>query len=136
MQDQTKVNFRHYKTATFQRRVERRMVATNTVRLEEYVEVARHSEAEVQLLFKDLLISVTSFFHDPVEFDELKSHISEIVKNKLKEHLRVWVPGTATGEEAYSIGILFSEAMKEHRASDNSKLQIFATDIDANATSK
>ncbi len=133
LHDQTKVNFRHYKSATFQRRVERRMAATKTVRLEEYVEVARHSEMEVQSLFKDLLISVTSFFRDPAEFDALKAHIFEIVKNKKGDHIRVWVPGTATGEEAYSIAILFSEAMKENGASDNSKLQIFATDIDANA---
>jgi two-component system CheB/CheR fusion protein len=131
--EQTKVNFRHYKTATFQRRVERRMAATKTVRLEEYVEVARHSEQEVQALFKDLLISVTSFFRDPVEFDALVPHIADIIKNKDGDHIRVWVPGTATGEEAYSLAILFSEAMRENGANDNAKLQIFATDIDENA---
>ncbi|EFL87680.1 regulator protein [Ahrensia sp. R2A130] len=133
LHDQTKVNFRHYKTATFQRRVERRMAATKNARLEDYVDIARHSPDEVQLLFKDLLISVTSFFRDPVEFDALKTHIAAIVAGKGKDHIRVWVPGTATGEEAYSIGMLFSEAMRENGAADNAKLQIFATDIDTHA---
>lgn len=133
LMDETKVNFRHYKTATFQRRVERRMAAQNTQSLEEYVELARNSRLEVKALFDDLLISVTSFFRDAAEFDALKKYIAKIVEQKPKDHIRVWIPGTATGEEAYSLAILFSEALLEGGASDNSKLQIFATDIDSNA---
>lgn len=133
LMDQKKVNFRHYKTATFQRRIERRMAAQGTNSLEDYVTIARNSEIEVESLFKDLLISVTSFFRDAAEFDSLKQYISTIIQQKPKDHIRVWVPGTATGEEAYSLAILFSEAMEANGASDNSKLQIFATDIDLNA---
>lgn len=131
--EHTKVNFRHYKTATFQRRVERRMAAHNTTNLDDYVTVAQASPAEVEALFRDLLISVTSFFRDPIEFAALKPHISKIVQSKAKDHIRVWVTGTATGEEAYSLAMLFSEAMMENGAADNAKLQVFATDIDQNA---
>ncbi|MDD9909109.1 MAG: PAS domain S-box protein [Ahrensia sp.] len=133
LHEHTKVNFRHYKAATVQRRVERRMAATNTDSLEDYVELARGSEKEIQFLFKDLLISVTSFFRDPAEFDALKPYISDIVRKKKGDRIRLWVPGSATGEEAYSLAMLFSEAMLELGATDNAKLQVFATDIDADA---
>lgn len=96
----TKVNFRHYKTATFQRRVERRMAALKVATLEDYVSIAKTSPREVQALFQDLLISVTSFFRDPAEFDALRSHIETIVQNRKDDFIRIWIPGTATGEEA------------------------------------
>ena len=129
----TKVNFRHYKTATFQRRVERRMVATKCDDLESYTKLAHSSSKEVDALFRDLLISVTSFFRDPVEFESLTKHLEKIVDEKNGEPIRVWIPGTATGEEAYSIAILFSEAIRRSKAGQHSSLQIFATDIDIQA---
>ncbi|MGJ8624405.1 MAG: chemotaxis protein CheB [Yoonia sp.] len=133
LMDQTKVNFRHYKTATFQRRVERRMAACEVDNLDDYVAIARKSEKEVGELFKDLLISVTSFFRDAPEFDAIKEHIATIVESNTTGQIRVWVPGTATGEEAYSIAFLFCEAMERYGVASKTKLQIFATDIDMNA---
>lgn len=131
--DQTKVNFRHYKSATFQRRVERRMAAHGVTDLEEYVRIARAVPNEVDSLFNDLLITVTSFFRDPVEFESLGRHIRTIVEEKKGEQIRVWVPGTATGEEAYTIAILFAEAMGGLKKFQDARLQIFATDIDTKA---
>lgn len=131
--EQTKVNFRHYKTATFQRRVERRMAAHNTTSLDDYVTIAKASQSEVKALFGDLLISVTSFFRDPVEFEALRAHIDRIVKRKTSGHIRIWVTGSATGEESYSLAMLFSEALANSGAADNARLQVFATDIDQNA---
>ena len=112
LMEQTKVNFKHYKTATFQRRVERRMAATKAATLEDYVSIARVSNEEVQLLFKDLLISVTSFFRDQVEFDALRVHIERIVAERKGDPIRVWVPGTATGEEV----LLACDAVHRGRA--------------------
>lgn len=129
----TGVNFKHYKTATFQRRVERRMAALHVASLDDYVNVASGSEAEVDELFRDLLISVTSFFRDPGEFQTIEPAINELVKTKAGEPIRVWVAGTATGEEAYSIAILFAEAMGGIARFENSQIQIFATDLDENA---
>lgn len=128
--DRTKVNFRHYKTATFQRRVERRMAAHGVSDLQDYLVIARTHPNEVEALFDDLLITVTSFFRDPLEFESLSKHVKEIVEAKKGEQIRVWVPGTATGEEAYTIAILFAEAMGGLRAFEDASLQIFATDIE------
>jgi two-component system, chemotaxis family, CheB/CheR fusion protein len=132
LMDQKKVNFLHYKTATFQRRVERRMAATSMDQLDNYVALARSSTDEVNALFKDLLISVTSFFRDQSEFDALRVYIEQIVRAKKGEQIRVWVPGSATGQEAYSLAIMFAEAASGI-AIENLRLQIFATDIDMNA---
>ena len=130
---QTKVDFRHYKSATVQRRVERRMVATGADDIEEYVAIASDSSAEVDELFKDLLITVTSFFRDPEEFEALARHVERIVRVRAEAPLRVWVAGVATGEEAYTLAILFAEALGGPKAFADADLQIFATDIDAEA---
>ncbi len=131
--DHSGVNFRHYKSATFQRRVERRMIAVSAGTLEEYVKVAKASIAEVDLLFRDLLISVTSFFRDTGEFEGIRSHIESIVESKRESHIRVWVAGTATGEEAYSLAMIFAEVLGGLQAYERTRIQIFATDIDDRA---
>ncbi len=131
--DQTKVNFRHYKTPTFQRRVERRMAAVGMNTLDDYVSVARSSPLEVDLLFRDMLISVTSFFRDPDEFETIEPFVEEIVKSKDGSPIRVWVAGTATGEEAYSLAILFAEQLGGLNRFERSRIQIFATDLDERA---
>ena len=131
--DQTKVNFRHYKTATFQRRVERRMAAVDVHSLDAYVAFAQTSPVEVDLLFRDLLISVTSFFRDPAEFETINPYVEQIVKAKQGSPIRVWVAGTATGEEAYSLAILFAEAMGGLTRFERTRIQIFATDLDEQA---
>lgn len=133
LHDHSGVNFRHYKSATFQRRIERRMVAVGASNLEDYVRVASKRAAEVDLLFRDLLISVTSFFRDSDEFAEVKGHIESIVESKKDSHIRVWVAGSATGEEAYSMAMLFAEVMGGLQAYERTRIQIFATDIDDRA---
>lgn len=136
LREKSKVNFKYYKTATFQRRVDRRMAALKITALDDYVTYAHKNSDEVQSLFQDLLISVTSFFRDPNEYEDLKPHIEKIVADRAKEPIRLWVAGTATGEEAYSLAIMFSEAMGGLSKFATSKIQIFATDIDAQAIEK
>ncbi|WP_394688356.1 CheR family methyltransferase [Hoeflea sp.] len=132
LQKRTKVDFLHYKTATFQRRVERRMAAKHISELNDYVLLARNSPEELDLLFRDLLISVTSFFRDPTEFEHIRSHIDRIVKAKKGSQIRVWVPGSATGQEAYSLAMMFAESTGIEDL-NSLRLQIFATDIDVEA---
>jgi two-component system CheB/CheR fusion protein len=123
-------DFSGYKDKTFARRVRRRMQVLQLQQLEDYVARLRKDPEEVSLLFRDLLISVTSFFRDPEAFDVLgKSVIPAMLKDKgAADTIRVWVPGCATGEEVYSIAILLREHMDAMRTPP--KLQIFATDID------
>ena len=131
---QRRVNFRHYKTATLQRRIERRMAAVGVDNIDDYVAIARSSPKEVDALFKDFLISVTSFFRDPSEFDALRTHITKIVAKKTDQELiRVWVPGAATGEEVYSIAILFADIMGGLAQFTKYRIQFFASDIDEDA---
>ncbi len=126
-------DFSHYKRNTLRRRVERRLAVHQIDKIEHYVKYLRRNEEEVETLDKDLLIGVTNFFRDPDAFDILqKSVIPEIIKNKMGgSSVRVWVPGCATGEEAYSIAILFRELMDKLK--QHVEVQIFATDIDTNA---
>lgn len=125
----TRVDLRDYKSATFRRRVDRRMAATKAENLAAYVEIARQSPGEIEALFRDMLISVTSFFRDPAEYEALSAHIRALAARKKGGQIRVWVPGCASGEEAYTLGILFLEALRVAKDADT-KLQIFATDID------
>ena len=100
--------------------------------IEAYVERLRGDREEVQNLFQDLLIGVTQFFRDPAEFDALDAEMSRLFEGKgPQDHLRVWVLGCATGEEAYSIAILLREHMAQ--MDHPPEVQIFATDLDARA---
>ncbi len=96
-----------------------------------YLQVLREDSAERELLAKDLLINVTHFFRDPAAFDLLaETVIPELVRQQTSDRpLRIWVPGCSTGEEAYSIAMLFLEQIAA--AKRNIKLQVFASDIDA-----
>ncbi len=97
-----------------------------------YLDYVRENPLEVTALYKDLLIGVTNFFRDPDAFDILeKEIISEIVNTKKGDNIRVWVPGCATGEEAYSIAIIFAELIEKSQKHVN--IQIFGTDIDEDA---
>ena len=125
----TRVDFRDYKESTLQRRVQRRMVALGLNEYEDYLSVCRTTPAEVEALYRDLLISVTRFFRDPKQFEALREIIHEMVATH-RRPLRVWVSGCATGEEAYSIAAIFAEAMGGPQELVREKLQIFATDID------
>jgi two-component system CheB/CheR fusion protein len=133
LRTQTGHDFSHYKENTIFRRIERRMAIKNLNNVDEYVHYLEQNPAEVEALFHDLLIGVTSFFRNPTAFDELqKKVIQNIFAGKNSDSvIRVWVPGCSTGEEAYSIGILLHEQMEILK--QIFRVQIFATDIDSQA---
>jgi two-component system CheB/CheR fusion protein len=133
LRSQTGHDFSQYKQSTINRRVKRRMAVHQIERLEGYVRYLQQSPAEVELLFHDLLIGVTSFFRDPEAFEAFQEQVlPQIVANKpAGELVRVWVPGCSTGEEAYSIAILLQERLES--LGQNFKVQVFATDIDSRA---
>lgn len=123
-------DFTHYKRSSVLRRIERRMQVNRIGTLPDYLAYLTEHPDETKELFKDLLISVTNFFRDPEAFEGLKSKvIPKLFENKGQDgQVRVWVPGCATGEEAYSMAILLHE---HARTLDNPPgMQIFATDID------
>ena len=129
----TNVNYSYYKQTTVLRRIERRIVVTHNRNLREYVNYMSSNPEEVRLLAKEVLIGVTCFFRDPDYFEILKERV---VKDLLRSHrasdqIRVWVAGCSTGEEAYSIAILFAESMEELGLRRNVK--IFATDLDGDS---
>jgi two-component system, chemotaxis family, CheB/CheR fusion protein len=126
-------DFSHYKDRTIVRRVQRRMHVLQIDGVSAFIDRLHRDKREVMLLFQDLLIGVTHFFRDPDAFAALgREVIPNLFKNKGPEDtVRVWVPGCATGEEAYSIAILLRECAPRSEATP--KLQIFASDIDEHA---
>ncbi len=133
--DETGYDFSGYKLKTVQRRIARRMAVHKILILEDYVSLLISSSMEVENLFKDLLISVTDFFRDTDAFNGLGKVVYDLVKkHNVNEQIRIWVPGCANGEEAYSISILFQKARVALRKEVN--YQIFATDIDEFALSQ
>src|SRR5882757_2855986 len=126
-------DFSGYRSQTFLRRVERRMHVVDAKTLPDYIEGLKRSPAEVTLLFRDLLIRVTSFFRDKETFETLATRvIPRLFEGKMADAtVRLWVPGCATGEEAYSLAILLRERMDTLSAAP--KVQLFATDIDDSA---
>jgi len=132
IRSKTGQDFSHYKQNTIRRRIERRMAVHQIDKISHYLDYVRENPLEVTALYKDLLIGVTNFFRDPGAFDILeKDIISEIVKTRKGDNIRVWVPGCATGEEAYSIAIIFAEFIEKSQKHFN--IQIFGTDIDEDA---
>ncbi len=129
----TSHDFTLYKMGTLQRRIERRMALAGLDAMPAYLEKLRDDRAELDLLAKDLLINVTSFFRDAPVFDLLAATIiPEMVRNQPPERpLRIWIAGCSTGEEAYSLAMLFREAIIA--AKRDIKLQVFASDVDADA---
>jgi chemotaxis methyl-accepting protein methylase/PAS domain-containing protein len=128
-------DFSLYKTTTIFRRLERRMSIHQISLLPDYVRYLRENPAELDLLFKELLIGVTSFFRDSAAWDQLRDEVLPgLLANRAPRHtLRAWVPGCASGEEAYSLAIVFKETMAQRGAANYRKLQIFATDLDHDA---
>lgn len=135
---QTGHDFSLYKKTTIQRRIERRMGLHQIDRLAGYVRFMQENPQEVELLFRELLIGVTNFFRDPEAWEQLKAEVlpALLTRHPASQALRAWVPACATGEEAYSLAILFKEALAEFKAGANLTLQIFATDLDAQAIEK
>ncbi len=130
---QTGVDFSPYKQSTIIRRIERRMSLHQIKNISDYVRYLQENQPEIQILHKEFLIGVTSFFRDPASFGVLKEKVlPEVLKNKSPDQLvRVWVPACSTGEEAYSIAIVLKEYMDEVKSSF--QVQIFATDVDRDA---
>ncbi|HVS22605.1 MAG TPA: chemotaxis protein CheB [Gammaproteobacteria bacterium] len=125
-----KIDFHHYRKNMIMRRVRRRMALLQIETFPAYIQHLRDNAEEVTALYKDLLIGVTAFFRDPEAFAALAEHVvPALVKRADPDRpIRVWVPGCATGEEAYSIAILLSEEFRSVDKSPN--IQIFATDVD------
>jgi two-component system CheB/CheR fusion protein len=126
-------DFSQYKKSTIGRRIERRMSQHDLADTEVYARYLKEHPAEVDILFKELLINVTSFFRDPEAFVTLKADIlPRLFADKPEDYVfRVWVAGCASGEEAYSIAILLREFMDETQ--QQFKIQLYATDLDDDA---
>jgi two-component system CheB/CheR fusion protein len=130
------VDFTYYKQTTLKRRVIRRMVLHRIESLDNYIKYLQSSPAEIDLLYQDILITVTNFFREPETFDALKEKIfPSLTRGRTAEApVRIWVPGCSTGEEAYSIAICWLEFLKD--TASNIPIQIFATDISDRAIEK
>ncbi|MBD3194423.1 MAG: hypothetical protein GF317_05160 [Candidatus Lokiarchaeota archaeon] len=133
IRSQTGHEFSVYKNTTILRRIEKRMSINQINDLDDYLQFLRANRDEIDKLYHDLLIGVTSFFRDKGSFDALEE---KVIRPLIKLHekrgsIRVWVPGCSTGEEAYSIAILLYDNME--KMNKRLELQIFATDIDDHA---
>ncbi|MGA2243979.1 MAG: chemotaxis protein CheB [Verrucomicrobiota bacterium] len=131
-------DFSLYKQNTFYRRIERRMGIHQIGRIADYIRYLRENSQELDLLFKELLIGVTSFFRDAAAWEELReSVLPALLGNRPGgQALRAWVPGCSTGEEAYSLAMVFKEAMGRLKPAKNFTLSVFATDLDKDAIDK
>ncbi len=131
-------DFSLYKTNTFYRRIERRMGIHQIGKIADYVRYLQENSQELDLLFKELLIGVTRFFRDAAVWEELREKIlpALIASRPAGTGMRAWVPGCSTGEEAYSLAMVFKEAMDKVKPARKIKLQVFATDLDKDAIDK
>lgn len=129
----TNHDFSLYKVNTICRRIERRMNVHQIDGIEDYVRYIQENETEAGVLFKELLIGVTNFFRDPEAFEVLQTEtLVEILTDKPENYaVRVWIPGCASGEEAYSVAIVLYEYME--RMGRHYHVQIFGTDLDEDA---
>ncbi len=128
-------DFTHYKTSTLVRRIQRRMRILHISDIDSYLERVAADADEASALFREILISVTSFFRDPEPFAVFAEEVVPAIceGRGSSDSVRVWVPGCATGEEAYSIAILIREYLDDIDRRHWPKIQIFATDIDVDA---
>ncbi len=138
LRSKTGQDFSLYKKNTVYRRVERRMGLHQITRIAGYVRYLQENSQEVELLFKELLIGVTSFFRDPAAWEQLQGEAIPSLLASLPAggSLRAWSAGCSTGEEAYSLAIAFKEVLTRLQPTLNYTLQIFATDLDQDAISK
>jgi two-component system CheB/CheR fusion protein len=134
----TRHDFSLYKPTSVNRRIERRMGIHKLASITEYARFLQKNTQEVALLFKELLIGVTSFFRDAAMWEELKNDALPKILAAYPDGgtLRAWSCGCSTGEEAYTLAMIFREALDQVQQPDNYHLQIFATDLDADAIEK
>ncbi len=131
-------DFTLYRRSTLYRRVERRMGIHQVGKISGYVRYLQENPQELGILFKELLIGVTNFFRDKIAWEQLAAKALPLL---LKDRpagstLRAWVAGCSTGEEAYSLAMVFKETLKHLKSADNISLQIYATDLDKDAIDK
>jgi two-component system CheB/CheR fusion protein len=138
LRSQTGNDFSQYKKNTLYRRIERRMNIHKIGSIAIYLRYLQENPAEIDILFKELLIGVTSFFRDVTLWDYIKKKIIPLILAKATpgQIIRIWIPGCSTGEEAYSMAIILREALEHENLKINIPVQIFATDIDNNAIEK
>lgn len=131
-------DFSDYKPSTLHRRIERRMGLHGIGEMSAYQRFLQESTQEADLLFRELLIGVTRFFRDEDEWERLgKVVLPELIAAAPADGvLRAWVPACSTGEEAYSLAIVFREALEEAGRAGHCRLQLFATDLDETAIQK
>ncbi len=137
LRSKTGHDFSLYKKNTVYRRLERRMGIHQIDNITTYVRLLQENPQELELLYKELLIGVTNFFRDPEAWEQLKTEVfPELLAGEKIQVLRAWVPGCATGEEAYTLAIAFKEMVELVKPAQNLTLQIFATDISLEAINK
>ncbi len=140
LQQRTRHDFSLYKRSTLNRRMERRMAIHEIDTLTHYADFLEHNPQEIDLLFKEVLIGVTSFFRDAPVWEYLAATTlpALLARQRRDHHLRVWVVGCSTGEEAYSLAMIFVEALEKLPRPHDFSLQIFASDLspDAIATAR
>lgn len=138
LRSKTGNDFSLYKKNTIYRRIERRMNVHQLDKIAAYVRYLQENPQEVELLFKELLIGVTSFFRDPEVWDEVRSVAipALLASYPAGGTLRAWSTGCSTGEEAYSLAIVFKEALEQLKPTEPYTLQIFATDLDPDAINR
>jgi two-component system CheB/CheR fusion protein len=131
-------DFSLYKKNTLFRRIERRKGIHQIDKIQNYVRFLQENPKEVEILFKELLIGVTSFFRDIEVWKKLKDSVLPLMIEKMSDGqvMRAWVAGCSTGEEAYSLAIVFKEAMEKIKMTKKLSFQIFATDLDHEAIEK
>ena len=131
-------DFSLYKQNTLLRRIERRMGIHKINDFSQYVRFLHGNSQELELLFKELLIGVTSFFRDPEIWDTFATQALPDLLNNNSSHrnLRAWIPACSTGEEAFTLAMIFIEATERLKPKENFKLQIFATDVNKDGIEK
>lgn len=123
------IDFDRYKHTTVKRQLKRRMAIREVKDFEEYGALLHEDPDECRALADSLLVSVTSFFRDPEAFRVLAEHVHNYINSHGRQSLRVWVPGCATGEEAYSLAMMVGEAL-DFPADLVRRLKVFGTDLD------
>jgi two-component system, chemotaxis family, CheB/CheR fusion protein len=135
LRNRTGNDFSLYKRNTIYRRIERRMHVYKIEKIQSYVKFLQENPKETDILFKELLIGVTNFFRDVALWEKLKDSILPALISKQSDGtvLRAWIPGCSTGEEAFSLAIVFKEVVEKLNPHGTISLQIFATDLDNDA---
>ena len=140
LQQRTRHDFSLYKSSTLYRRIERRMAIHAQATIADYASFLAKNPHEIDLLFKELLIGVTSFFRDPAVWQHLLDTVlpAALARRGAQSHFRAWIAGCSTGEEAYTLAMVFAEVVQQLPEHHECTLQIFASDLspDAIATAR